>query len=731
MTPTLKQLKKQFVLQQGHADCGVACLLSLMHFHGGTNTLENLRRLSGTNIQGTTLLGLYQAAQQLGFDASGVEASLEALMEHEQPVILHVVIDGKLPHYVICYGYQDDHFLIGDPAKGIAPMTAEALAQIWVDKKCLLLSPNANFTHKKTLAKSKNAWLTRLIKADAQLLGITLVLGVLLAVLSMAMAVFSQKLIDDILPDDDTKLLLVGLVLFGAIIFIQVLLRALRQLFLLRQSKDFNNRIIDHFYKTLLFLPKAFFDTRKIGELVARLNDTSRIQRVVSQIAGTVIIDALMLVVSLAFLFSYSPVAGSIAALCLPCYFLIVYRFNRKIIAAQQRVMQGYAHNESNFISTLKGISIIKNFNQQHTFSATNRSIYGNYQEQVYALGQINIKLGLVSGISGIVFLLAILSYTAFQVQHDVLKTGELMAVVGISSALFPAIANLAAVIIPINEAKIAFDRMFEFVQITPEIDAPIQTVQLESLAFRQVSFRFPGRKQILKEVSLEVNKNEVVSIVGESGSGKSTIGQIMQQFYTPESGSILLNGDKLEPTMINSLRNRIGVVPQDIHIFNGNVFNNIALDEAPERETEMREFCQALGFTPFIEALPQGFYTILGEEGINLSGGQKQLIALMRALFARPQLLILDEATSAMDRFTERFVLNLLQQLKPSLAVVFISHRLHILKAFSDRIYVLEKGQVLVSGNHKEVLQTDNLYSDYWREIAESNLQSATSSSV
>lgn len=716
----IKELNKTFILQQDQSDCGVACLLSLINYYEGTNSLEKLREISGTNTQGTTLLGLYEAASKVGFNANGCEATIEALIEHGKPVILHVVTDKQLQHYVVCYGYENNQFIIGDPAKGILKYTTKELAKIWVQGKCLTLIPTADFIKSKKLKAAKKDWLIRLIRDDYSLLSTSLVLGIGIAVLGMVMAVFSQKLIDDILPSNDVKKLITGIGLVSVLLIVRVGLMAIRQFLLLRQSKDFNNRIINAFYSTLLYLPKSFFDTRRIGELVARLNDSGRIQRVITQVVGNIIIDGLMAITSLTFLFLYSWQAGAIATISLPIYFLLIYRFNPKIIKAQKEVMSGYAHSESNYINTMQGVTIIKNFNKQELFANINQLIYGSFQEKIFTLGKINIRLTLISGIAGVLFLISILSYTIFQIYSNTLTVGELMAVLGMASTLLPAVANLALIAIPINEAKVAFDRMFEFINIQSEENKPIEKLTFESLELENISFRFPGRKQVLHDVSIKLRKNEFISIVGESGSGKSTLGQIIQQFYFPESGLIKVN-NKLNFTEIGTTtwRNVVGVVPQDIQLFNGTVLDNICLGNSNEEAEKMVQFCRKYGFSTFIEQFPQGYITILGEEGINLSGGQKQIIALARALYNNPQLLLLDEVTAAMDRVTEKFVLNLLIRLKSKIAVIFISHRLHILKNISDKIYVLEDGKVKAEGNHLEILESDNIYSEYWKELS------------
>ncbi|WP_397447184.1 peptidase domain-containing ABC transporter [Polaribacter sp. R77954] len=713
-----KLITKTHTIQLDQSDCGVACLLSLIQYYGGSNSLEKLRELSGTTKQGTTLLGLYQTANKIGFTAEGNEADIQALIDHKSPVILHVIIENKLQHYVVCYGFKDDKFIIGDPAKGIVFYTKEELDKIWVSNSCLTLQPNENFIKAKETKKSKKEWFLKLLKEDKQLLIISIVLGIGIAVLGMAMSVFSQKLIDDILPSHNTKKLISGIGLLTFLLLVRVGFSTLRELVLIRQSKDFNNRIIDSFYTSLLHLPKPFFDTRKIGELVARLNDTNRVQKVIKFIASNFVIDVLVVFVSFGFLFFYSWQVGIIALISIPIYFFIIYRFNSKIIKSQKEVMQSYALSESNYISSMQGIASIKNFNRQSFFQKVNQLVFGNLQNKIVDLGKINVRLSLFAGIAGVLFLMAILSYTSLQVYKKEMQLGELMAILGIAGSLLPSITNLALIAIPINEAKIAFNRMFEFTSIEKEKQGEIVLKDFNSLEMKNLSFRFAGRSQLLKDVNISVNKGQLNAIVGESGSGKSTLGQVLQKFYGFENGSITINSkNNLNDIQLESWRDLVGIVPQEITIFSGNVLDNILLgkEDTPEN---VAKFCQEYGFEEFIRYFPQGYATILGEEGVNLSGGQKQIIALARALYKKPQLLILDEATAAMDRKTEKFSIDLISKLKNEMAILFISHRLETLKKYADTIYVLQDGKTVIQGNHNQLLETSNFYSDYWKEL-------------
>ena len=230
------------------------------------------------------------------------------------------------------------------------------------------------------------------------------------------------------------------------------------------------------------------------------------------------------------------------------------------------------------------------------------------------------------------------------------------------------------------------------------------------------LSFRFIGRKKILENINICLKKGELIALIGESGGGKSTMANILQKFYHPENGNIILNNSmEVKDIDTKEWRNKIGVVPQNINLFNGNVLDNICLGNVEEETERIIRFLKEFGFDKYIDKFPNGIMTILGEEGVNLSGGQKQIIAFARALYKQPEILILDEATAAMDRNTEQFIIKLLNRLKRRMGVFYISHRLHVLKQFADRIYILENGTITATGTHEELLNSENFYSNYF----------------
>jgi ATP-binding cassette, subfamily C, bacteriocin exporter len=699
----MKSITKTFIRQQGESDCGVACLLSIIRYFGGNQKLEYLRELSGTTAQGTTLLGLVQACPTLGLNGKGLKVNMSYLHQIKNPVILPVVIDKRLNHYIVCYPKSSltphpspkergktpppkegvgGRLLIGDPAKGLVQYTENELDTIWQSKAILAIEPNENFVLTKIEQVEKRKWLLSLLQEDWAMLSIAAVLGVVLALLGLATAIFSQRLIDEILPKAQYNKLYAGLGLLTFLLLAKASLGYVRTWFLIKQSLAFNQRMIAKFYGALLHLPKSFFDTRKIGELIARMNDTKRIQNNISFIAGSVVIDSLIVLISSIFIFSYHWQIGILAVLSVPLYLGLAYRFNSAIIQAQQAVMESYAYNESNYIDTIQGISTIKSLQKESFFAQITQTIYRLYQQKLFELGKLGMRFNFWAELIGISLITGIFAFTAVAVLHKQLQIGEMMAILTTVGSLIPAVGRLVTMNIQLQEAKIAFDRMYEFAalkpenQFSPQLSSNEGELQFTELEVKNLSFRFVGRKPLFQNISFSVKKGEMIGLLGESGSGKSTILQILQRFYQPEKGEILVNQQNWQNLPTDIWRKKVGYVAQDIKIFNGTILDNICLANPQEHFEKVVQFCQNLAVIDFFAQFPQGFLTLVGEQGLNLSGGQKQFIAFVRALYHQPQLLLLDEFSSAMDKNLEKLAFDLLSRLKSQLAIILVTHQ-------------------------------------------------------
>ena len=720
-----RRIKRSFVPQQESSDCGPSSLLSIIQYYGGEVSLQELRALCGTSLDGTSLLGLSHAAEAMGFDAQGVQVeSLADLSEQYLPCIAVVKNDQNYDHFVVLYEYQNNTILLSDPACGVKAITKEEFEQKWM-RLCLLLTPNMNFKHESEIRKEKRKWFKSILREDYPILTTSVFLGVFIAFISILMSLFSQLFIDKISPSHDKTLLLQGIFVLAFFLITHVLVSAGRNLLLMKQRREFNIRIIHSFFGKIINLPRSFFDTRSTGDMVARLNDTRRIQTVIETLFGETVISVFVAIVSFVFILYYSWIVAVICLLCLPLFFFVVSIKNDTIVRQQKEMMAANAMTESNYINTISGISDIKLYSKEDLFIGFNKSIFSVFQEKVFALGQTKISVNLLSGFGSTFVQLLIVSIGAYLVFKANITIGAFIAILGISGSLFSSVANLALMRIPINEARVAFDRMFELImqrnkEPYPEEEATALSELKHSdrtVELREVSFGYPGRPQLFKHLNSSFSFGEITCVVGPSGSGKSTLCQLLGRLYDPSEGKIVYKGCDICASPIEEWRKKIAIVPQHPFLFPGTILDNICMGEKPDYKTLSYLF-EHFKLKELLASFSFGLEMLVEENGKNLSGGQKQIVTLIRALYKQSEIIVLDEITAFMDYKCESLIYRILDILKKEAVVICVTHKLEVARKIGDRLVVLEEGVISADGTHENVLQSNNYYSNYWRMI-------------
>lgn len=718
-----KRIKRAFVPQQESSDCGPSCLLSLIRFYGGDSSLLNLRKLCGTSLEGTSLLGLSHAAQMMGFDSQGVQVeSLADLKGQPLPCVMVIKNDQGYDHFVLLNEIRDNTVLISDPAFGIKTMTIDELEKIW-GHLCLMLVPNGDFKLKSDLRKEKKQWFISILKEDYPILASSIVLGVFIAFISLLMSLFSQLFIDKISPSHNKALLVQGILVLSFFLFAHVLITAARNKLLVQQRKDFGIRIIHSFFGRIINLPKVFFDTRSIGDMVARLNDTKRIQIVIETLLGETIISVFVAIVSLVFVFYYSWPIAVLCIICVPLFFFVVSIKNNVIILQQREMMAANAITESSFINIITGISDIQSYSKETLFLKKSISRFSVFQEKTYGLGKTKIAVSLLSGFGSTLVQILIVSIGAYFVFNNKITIGAFIAIIGISGSLFSSIANIALMRIPINEAKVAFDRLFELImEHNHDGDNALKPTELPCLCqskfaieLKDVSFRYPGKPLLLKQLNIHLYQGEITCIVGPSGSGKSTLCQMLGRLYYPASGGIEYNGLNINAIPIEEWRQRLAIVPQQPFLFPGTILDNICMGEKPNYE-KLSSIFMRFNLNSLMASFSLNPDMVVEENGKNLSGGQQQVIALVRGLYKQSEIIVLDEITASMDYQNEAHIYHILNSIKTESLVVYITHKLDAAHMIGDRFVVLEDGIITAEGTHEQLMLTNNYYSRYWR---------------
>ncbi|WP_312353110.1 peptidase domain-containing ABC transporter [Sphingobacterium siyangense] len=536
-------------------------------------------------------------------------------------------------------------------------------------------------------------WFYKNIEKDIPYLSINLTLGIIISLISITTAIFSQKLIDHLLPERSYNQIVVGLILLFLILTSRSLISYLRQYVMLQQSQAYNKRLTGFFLDKIIKLPKLFFNSRKKGDLIGRLNDTQRIQQNISHIIGNFVIDTLVIIVSLAAVFIYSVLVGIIVTTIIPAIIYLVYTYTNKFVKAQKKVMNSYSQLESYYINILSGISAIKENGAQSFFIDMGKENFAIYQSAIFTLGTLTNRLTLKVDFISAIMSVGIIAICTNLFFKDQLSIGALIAIISLVSSILPSIIRIAQINVNIQEIKVAFERIFDLTNTKEEtLDEESQDkIAFKSFRMENVCFRFNGRPILYDKMKLEINKGELIGIIGESGMGKSTLTEIIQGFYTPYEGNFYINDKLYSSLQLSSWRKCYATVPQEIKIFNGNIYFNIVLNR-PCTEKEFQKFCNNYGFDILFQKWSINYLTLIGEEGQKLSGGQKQILGLARALYKNPQLLLLDESTSALDKYTESFILKLLKRLKMenNMAILFITHK-NFITEIANRTYKLE----------------------------------------
>ncbi|HPW71787.1 MAG TPA: peptidase domain-containing ABC transporter [Bacteroides graminisolvens] len=695
-----KKFNQYIYLQHDRSDCGIACLMMILRYHNMNRSFEELRYLSGTTNDGTTLLGLYQCANKIGFIAEGCQGNIKELEKSSNPIILNVHIDNLL-HYIVFFYYdrKNAKYIIGDPAQGIKKLSEEELSTIWQEGYCLTIIPDKNQKEIYTLnkyKKNKLHFLFQLITEDKKILLHGLFFSVIISILGLSSSVYSQQLVDHILPSQNSSKIVWSIVILGILLTIRVLIVYIKDTLFNYQSKSFNNRIANYFYDKLLYLPKLFFNTRKVGDLVARLNDTTKIQTVIYLFFNNYINDLLTIFTAVILIFFYSPEIGIITLCFIPTLAYLIIRKSKNIIQNQQDIQIYYALTEANYISTITGISDIKNHNKEAFFSKYNSSLFEAYQTKKFSLACIYAKLSATINIIAIAFLITTISTSIYLIKRNNLSIGELIALLSVSGLIISATSNLSLLFIPLAEARISFERMYNLINIRrnkSEIDNGINFIN--TIKAENISYKYPGQAKSLYDKSgLTLDKGTITALTGDCGSGKTTLIDILLGNYTVDKGTISYNNIDIKEINNIYIRDKIRVVPQNIHIFNGSILFNIAM-EANLNTEKLDLVFKKLNIHSFFNSFPQHINTIVGEEGISLSGGQKQIIGLLRALYDEPQVLILDEPTASLDEKHTRIIHELLEKIKPNHITLLISHNIAPFNDIIDKRYKIENAHI------------------------------------
>ena len=715
-------MKIPVIEQHDSSDCGVACVASICAYYGKEVSISKLRELMGTDAFGTSIHGISQGLEKLGFVSRAVFVDRESFSkgDYSLPGIARLVRGDGTSHYVSVYSVRDGFVRYMDPAEDRPQKKSVDEFSKNFDGGMILMVPNGEFVKDKARTKSLFNGFMKMLWPHKSLFIVAIGMSIILTVFGIVMSLFNKMLIDEIIPyQEDKQLLFFGIAL-TIVVATQMLLSALRTHTVLHLSQKIDIPLMLGYFGHIFRLPMDFFASRKTGDVVTRFQDAGVVKDVLTSTALTVIIDVVMVLIVGIVLFTTSSRLFFIVVLMAILSALLIYIFKSSYRKLNRKSMEQGARLNSQVIESLNGIETVK------TNSCEGHVMEKIETEYIKSL-RISFKGGVLSNIqktlsSGVTSYgnLAILLVGGFLAISGELTLGTMVAFMSLAGYFIDPIGRLVNLQLSIQEADISLRRLSELYDVDEEEDRESMKDSsaiedgVKNVSVEHVTFAYGSRPPTIKDVSISLNKGERVALVGRSGCGKTTLSKLLLKFYIANEGRISYNGSDIDDINAFSLREMVGYVPQDVRTFSGSIRENLLLGRERVSKSEMDHICDISGCTEFLKKLPAGYDTYLDENGGGLSGGEKQRLAIARALLRRPDFLIFDEATSNMDFITEKKTYDLIFGGLKDMTVLIIAHRLSTIRR-CDRIYVMDGGRITECGTHVELLRSDGLYRQMW----------------
>ncbi|TRX00371.1 peptidase domain-containing ABC transporter [Flavobacterium gawalongense] len=726
-------------------DCGPTCLKIIAKYYGKIINTQELRDYSETTRAGSNLMFLSDAAERIGFRTLGVKLNLEKLEEVPLPCILHW---NKI-HYVVLYEIKKGKHYISDPALGLIDYNKEEFLKFWIGNNAsetieegiaMLLEPTPKFFQSEFDKEDKKRLGFGLLfqyvlryKSFLIQLSIGLTIGSLLQFITPFLM---QSIVD--VGIQNHNLHFVYLILFAQLsIFVgSTFLELIRSWILLHLSTRISISLISDFFIKLMNLPISFFDVRMTGDIMQRINDHHRIERILTTSSLNVLFSLINMVIMGSVLAYYNLQIFVVFFIGSFLYFLWIVLFLKRREALDYKRFSEVSQEQSKVIELINGMQEIKLHNAEKQM----RWGWEYIQARLFKVSMKGLVLeqtqGTGSSIINQLKNIFIVFLSAKLVIDGEITLGMMMAIGSIVGSLNGPIGQLIGFAHELQDAKISLARLSEIHEKEDETQQDIhQSHDFPmncDIVINELSFRYIGSDvSVLENLNLTIPAHKVTAIVGTSGSGKTTLMKLLLKFYEPNIGEINLvptlnNKKKLRTDLKNiaqrTWRSNIGAVMQEGFIFNDTIANNIAIGVDSIDKKRLIYAADVANIKEYISGLPLGYNTKIGMEGVGMSTGQKQRLLIARAVYKNPEMLFFDEATSALDANNEKVIMEKLDAFFKNKTVVVIAHRLSTVMN-ADQIVVLEKGKIIEIGNHQELVKQKGSY----YELVRNQLQLGT----
>lgn len=681
------------IFQTEAAECGLACLAMVASYHGFHLDLTTLRHRFQVSLKGSTLAQLIQIGAALQLGSRPLRVDLEELRQLKVPCILH----WDLNHFVVLKRVATNSIVVHDPAFGVRKLSYAEVSKHFTGV-ALELTPAVGFTPQRPTQRLKLRTLfgkvTGFKRSALQILLVALVLEVF----ALVYPFFLQWVIDHVLISADRDLLTTLGIGFLLLVVLQQGVSALRSWVVMYMSATLNVQWVANVFSHLLRLPVPFFEKRHLGDVVSRFGSIETIQRTLTTSFIEAIIDGVMALVTLAMMLLYSPLLTAVSGAAVALYGLLRWAWYQPLRTATEEQIVHLAKQQGHFLETVRGVRSIKLFNRLDERRSGWTNLVVDQVNATLRTQRLTLAYRVLNGLLFGVERIAVIWMGALLVLDNTFSVGMLLAFVAYKDHFATRMSSLIDKGVEVKMLQLQGERLADIVLSAPEDDAGPAVggrVQVEpSVQIRDVCFRYADSEPyVLEGCSLDIASGESVAIVGPSGCGKTTLLKIMLGILDPTGGEILIGGVSVRQLGLHTVRKMVGTVMQDDQLFAGSIADNICFFDSGPDHAHLEACAQLAAIHEEIMAMPMGYNTLIGDMGAALSGGQKQRILLARALYIRPQLLFLDEATSHLDVGLEHTVNAAVQRLQ--LTRVVIAHRPETIKS-AERVVVLNAGKIV-----------------------------------
>lgn len=720
--------KFPFYKQAESKDCGPTCIKIIAKHYGRVLNTPKLRALSETTREGSSLLGLSDAVEQIGFRSLGVKLSLKKLDEVPLPCIVH----WNKVHYVVVYKVKTTRkgnmtIYVSDPAHGLITYTKEEFIKAWIGNNAdenteegvaLLVEPTPKFYNDNLDDEPEKfgfKFISKYIfKYKAFLFQLALGLGAG-SLLQLITPFLTQSIVDVGIKNQDLNFVYLVLIAMLSLFIGRTLIDVLRSWILLHLSTRINISLISDFFIKLMNLPISYFDVKMTGDLLQRINDHKRIEQILTMSSLNVLFSMVNLIVFSIVLIYYSIPIFGIFAIGSTIYFAWILIFFKKRKKLDYKRFSQISEEQSKVIELVNGMQEIK----LHNAEKRKRWNWEFVQAKLFRISIENLALEQYQSV-GSAFInelknILITVFSAKLVIDGDITIGMMLAITAIVGQLNAPIAQLINFLRELQDAQISLERLGEIHNKEDEEQSGEEKIKEISensdFEIKNLSFRYVGSdKPVLENLNLSIPSNKITAVVGVSGSGKTTLMKLLLKFYEPDEGQIFIGSHDLKNVSQKSWRDEFGVVMQEGYIFNDTIANNIGVGEDYVDKKKLAHAVDVANIKEFIESLPLSYNTKIGMEGVGLSTGQKQRLFIARSVYKNPKFLFFDEATSALDANNEKVIMEKLDTFFKDKTVMVIAHRLSTVKN-AHQIVVLDKGEIVEVGNHESLIQKRGNY--------------------